>query len=113
MVASLDWSVSSIRWGHANPLCIVSLLTICPEAKDRSIIAAIKMEFGRKTNGGATWRLCRMARRRRVMCGGVDLYLGKVIIHLLVIHFVRHYRTKQPPVFSSESRSSHQHHRCW
>jgi hypothetical protein len=33
-------------WGHANLLCIVSFLTICPEAKTRSNNSIIKMEFG-------------------------------------------------------------------
>jgi hypothetical protein len=60
-------------WGHANLLCIVSLLTICPEAKDGLSIAAIKMEFGQIGSGRVAWRLCRMARRRRVTCGAVDL----------------------------------------
>jgi hypothetical protein len=100
-------------WGHANLLCIVSLLTICPEAKDGSSIAAIKMEFGRKANCRVARRLCRMARLRRVTCGGVDLDFGKISLHLSTARIFRHYRTKKPPISSSRCQRSDQHHRYW
>jgi hypothetical protein len=98
-------------WGHANLLCVVSLLTTCPEAKDRSSIAIIKMEVGWKGSGGVAWRLYRMARRRRVTCGGSDLEFGKISLLLITTCLKRHYRTTKPAMSSSQIQGSDLHHR--